>query len=91
MRLEAGVDPMGERGEHHLTDIVPVAGVLRARVAETDDEPGICHRRDHTNEGTPTPAPALPALMQEGWAEAGVDSLVATPPLRRDRSRRRRR
>src|SRR5690606_25451973 len=37
---------LGEQVEHHLPDVVPVARVLRAGVAQPDDEPGgVAHGR----------------------------------------------
>ena len=42
VRLEPRADPVGQQRRHHLPDVVPVARVLRSRVAEPGDDPAFC-------------------------------------------------
>ena len=39
VRLEARTGPLGQQGGHHVPDVVPVARVLRPRVAQAGDDP----------------------------------------------------
>src|SRR6476661_5521079 len=43
MGFESGPNAAGEFIEHHLAHVVPIALVLRAGVAEANDQPGVSH------------------------------------------------